>query len=205
MTVRPAHAVAVVAVAAGVLLATMGTTDAQTVRAPDVRGDVAQVDIVSDAVTQVPHQVDGDITGSRFSYGREVVAVVHFADLRRTGTNRKDVLQIRTDEGLRRDVDLDAEPGDWAGVTTMTGARGARVTCPGIEHRIDYTTNTVTVRVPVRCLSTPRWVRLGFAAAVLRTSDVAPASITSDDALRDEPLTRADRGSTMSGRIPRAG
>lgn len=38
------------------------------------------------------------------------------------------------------------------------GVAGKRIQCAGVSHRIDYVTDTVTVRVSRTCLGHPRWV-----------------------------------------------
>lgn len=38
------------------------------------------------------------------------------------------------------------------------GVAGERLRCPGVSHRIDYLTDTVTLRVSRTCLGHPRWV-----------------------------------------------
>jgi hypothetical protein len=202
---RIVRTVAAVVGASATMLAPVGQVDARTVPYQDARGDVARLDLTTGRVTPAPDQSNGDITRARFGYARMVSAVVEFADLQRTGLYRRDVLHITTDDGLRRTVTLRSESGHWAGTAAMTTRDGGEVRCPGLLHTVDYEADSVTVQVPRTCLSTPRWVRVGFASVTLTPSDAVSATMTTDDALRDRPISIADRSWELSTRIPGSG
>lgn len=94
-----------------------------------------------------------------------LVLTARYADLDRS-TNRFFLFaEVRTNEGVRRDVVIDTSM-RWGGTAFIMGRRGD-VRCPGLSHQIDYTADTATVSVPRSCLSKPRWVQgrigaLGF-------------------------------------------
>ncbi len=154
-----------VALAAGLALGTAGTASAQVLNHADQRGDVKAYDLDTDQpVAQSGTITNGDILRTTLGHGDRRISVrVKFADLRRAGDFRGDLLRVVTNEGVRRDVMISAAPGMWAGQAQMTRPNGNAVRC-NIAHKIDYDNNVVTLSFPRSCVSDPRWVRLGSAA-----------------------------------------
>jgi hypothetical protein len=203
MTHRIIRTSAVVTATAGLLLASIGAADAQTVHDQDTLGDVVQFSDAGQEATPVPAQDNGDITRTRLWHARKVGVVVHFASLERVGALRGDFLQIVTDEGIHRRVVVLSQPGDWAGATYVFNRNDDEVACTGVTHKIDYKAGTVTIRVPRSCLSNPRWVKLGFGSGVV--ADGGAGSETFDDALRHDPVSSDDPDLKMTARIRRTG
>jgi hypothetical protein len=189
---------AVLATAAGLTLGPTGTADAKTIYNTDARGDVAKFVGDSGGSLAAPNQRNGDIVRTKLWHATKVGITSHFADIRRTGDVRADILELATNEGVVREVALYAAPGHWAGETEITGPRGGKKRCAGITHEIDYAANTVTIRVPRSCLSNPRWVRIGFASLVGTERN---QTATVDDALRDGGMPASDSAPKMSARL----
>ena len=101
-----------------------------------------------------------------------------------------------TNEGIRRTVYVVARPGHWAGIDfTVRGLNGVPVRC-AVKHSIDYLHNVLTIGIPRRCISRPRWVRVAGTSG-WRSSD---KHVYWDDARADGRLP-ATRGLKFSGRI----
>ena len=106
-------------------------------------------------------------------------------------------VQMVTNEGVRRGLDVSADPGDWAGSTEMWRERDeSQVRC-AIRHSIDYTRNVIAVSFPRQCASSPRWVK--FRVVALQGGETG---VYLDDALRDEPFL--SEHPVQSGRVYRA-
>lgn len=69
---------------------------------------------------------------------------------------------IETNEGVRRSIRFTAPPGVLQPRSViMRKPGGAQVACSGLWAGLDSTTDIATLIVPRRCLSYPRWVRVG--------------------------------------------
>jgi len=106
---------------------------------------------------------------------------VKYAELRRLDDGHGLFVQMVTNEGVRRGLDVSAHPGAWAGRTEMWRGRDESPVRCAIRHSIDYTRNVIAVSFPRQCASSPRW--LTFRIGAYRDAD---SGIYIDDALRDE-------------------
>lgn len=182
------------ALLAAALTATLlpGAASAATLATPDAVGDVWRStydqdtgeETVEPAGTQL--NVDLERTVLRHTATR-LVLVGSYAQLERS-TNRFFLFsEVRTNEGIRRDLGVDTTM-RWGGTAFLMGPRG-EVRCPGLRHDIDYAADTVTVSVPRGCLSDPRWVQGrigGFAFPEKGDGSEAYLDSASDDTA-DEP------------------
>ena len=103
--------------------------------------------------------------------------------MQRLGDGHGQLVQMVTNEGIRRELGILADSGHWAGWTWMARGRdGGEVRC-AIRHSMDYTNNVIVVSFPRRCASSPRWVK--FRVVGFRFTD---DGVYYDDALRDAPF-----------------
>jgi hypothetical protein len=188
---------ATVAVLATGLALTSAAAGADTRYDTDRTDDVSVFLPSAETAVPAPGQVNGDVLRARLWHSSTRMGVkVVFKDLARTGALRGDFLRLVTKEGVKREVDVLAAPGSWAGRAEMDRPNGDRVRC-AVAHHTDYAADVVTISVPRSCLSNPRWVRMGYGA--ITSPDGATMYV--DDALRDgdvDPDTV-----TLSGRIYR--
>jgi hypothetical protein len=129
----------------------------------DGTGDVWALDTPEDGRhTRAAERRHGDIVRTAFLHQqRQVVIRTRFAELGRHAGRYVVAIRLRTDAHLVRWVRLHAGPGEstWRGRTqTYQRDNGTPVDC-ATTHRVDYTGNTVVVRVPRTCLGEPRWVQ----------------------------------------------
>lgn len=170
-----------------------GPASAQSLVERDAHADVRSFPVDADTSAPEPTVTDGDIESSRLTHGRYRIGVrIKFADLQKTGDNRGHVVQVVTNEGVHRDVVLAVGPNLWRGSSEMDRPSGAKVRC-AVRHSIDYTNHVVTIGFPRRCVSNPRWVRLGVGSF-----SVAGETAYADDALlanrvRDSSLALSAR------------
>lgn len=153
--------------AAALACGTVTTASAASVVHHDAVQDVRSMpaDSMSNATTAAPTQAESDVRTTRTTHGaRNLRMVMSFRELTRTGDWTLHVFEIVTNEGVRREVDVEAGPGAWIGRTHFTDARGRSHKC-AVTRFIDYDNNRVTVTVPRSCLSQPRWVRVGMGEA----------------------------------------
>lgn len=173
------------------LLAAAPAAQARTSYADDAAGDVTSYtfdDTNEDDLpepVQEPDQADGDVVRIKTIHAARSVAVkVWYRDLATTSDGRNDYLRIVTNEGLRRHAYVDSEDGTWAGTDHLTDGNERRVRC-AVAHTTDYAADTVVLRVPRSCLSSPRWVRLGFGTTTFDfAEDFSTFVVRQDDARR---------------------
>ncbi|HSJ19223.1 MAG TPA: hypothetical protein VK964_01495 [Nocardioidaceae bacterium] len=148
------------AVAAGLTLAAAGPAVAQSHTHLDARGDVTAYSMQTEEEAPAPNVKNGDIVRTALHHRQHRIAVrIKFVDLRRVGF-RGDGIRVVTNEGVRREVTTFASPGMWRGEAEMMRPNGNPVDCD-IKLGMDYDKNVVTVSFPRKCVSDPRWVRIG--------------------------------------------
>lgn len=119
---------------------------------------------------------------------------MRFVDLRRVGTQHYWV-QIGTPRN-----------GYFAQVVSAPGARQGthrfdshRVSgCRGMTHRIRYVRDVVSLSIPRHCLERPRWVRVGLANTLTRTSG------RHETVYRDNPHNHGAFSDEVTRRLHRA-
>lgn len=125
----------------------------------DGTGDVWKVNMRTSHWTPVGDRPAADVLRAVVQHRtRSVVVRARYENLRRIGVQNYWV-GIKTPEDDFF-TEVKARPGNRAGRHALyDGVAGERLDCAGFTHRIDYATDTVTVRVPRSCLDGPRWVR----------------------------------------------
>lgn len=174
----------VAALAAGLVLAGSSAAQAQSITNVDTAGDMVEVDYETGETRPAPNQVRNDVLSTTMTHNATRISIrVKYAELQRVGEGNGLFVQMVTNEGARRNLEVSAGPGDWAGSTAMW-RRGEREVRCVIRHSIDYTRNVIAVSFPRQCASSPRWVR--FRVLGYRFADNGAFYL--DDALRDEPF-----------------
>ena len=177
---------AVAALAGSALVLTAPAASATTLHHKDQAHDVVRFDDDSDVSTPDPGRVNGDIVHVKMWHSANRVGIkASFADLKRSGAFRMDILQIVTNEGLTRDATVfsgtDFTNHEWRGDVDLEKPNGESVKCH-VSHSVDYEADVLTIGVPRSCLSSPKWVRLGFGVATIGDDE---STEWADDALID--------------------
>ena len=157
-------------VAAATVVLLPAAASAATVTIDDATDDVyvAKYDEATDTSTYEPvgTQVNVDLDAVTVKHSaRKVVATAQYVDLKRSTNRYMYLLRLRTDEGVKRDVTVDTLMSGWDGAVTFGKPNGSEVKCRGLGFAIDYAANTVSVKIPRRCLSNPRYVEAFTAGA----------------------------------------
>ena len=123
---------------------------------------------------------NGDVLSARVVHGPKAVTLeLGFAKLVRAGAWHRHFFRLVTDEGVRRELVVDAAPGRWAGRATLTGVDRQLEACD-VRPTITYAAGgsaRVRVVLPRVCLSGPSWVRVS-AGTVTAAGD----AVFADDA-----------------------
>ena len=174
----------VATLAAGLVLAGSSAAQAQSITNVDTAGDMVGVDYETGETRPAPNQVRNDVLRTTMTHNATRISIrVKYAELQRVGEGNGLFVQMVTNEGARRNLEVSAGPGDWAGSTAMWRGDEREVRCV-IRHSIDYTRNVIAVSFPRQCASRPRWVK--FRVLGYRVADNGAFYL--DDALRDEPF-----------------
>ena len=182
---RSAQPLLVAVLAAGLVLAGSAAAQAQSITDADPAGDMVGVDYETGETRPAPNQVRNDVLRTTLTHSATRISIrVKYAELQRVGEGHGLFVQMVTNEGVRRNLEVSAGPGDWAGSTAMWRGRDGREVRCAIRHSIDYTRNVVAVSFPRQCASGPRWVK--FRVLGYRVADNGAFYL--DDALRDEPF-----------------
>lgn len=178
---------------AAVLLPASPAT-AATLAYGDPTGDVwrSTFDVESEQETIEPagSPVNADLVRTTVRHtATKVVLKGRYADLQKAENRYLFGVELRTDEGLKREIGVEtlSRPG-WGG-TPYFAKRDGETPCRGLGHSIDYATETVTVTVPRTCLSKPRWVQVrSMSVAFEEGGEVFSAFVDSGhDETADEP------------------
>jgi hypothetical protein len=151
-----------VAAVAGLAVLQPVTAQADSYVNHDAANDVVIFDDSGNEVKD-PSRLDGDILTNGVShYGRRLGVSMSFSDLGHDTAFSAYLFGIKTNERKRFMLSIYAIPGEgWA--AGLESPRG-KVRCRGLSARVDYTADRVQATIPRRCLSAPRWARVGAAA-----------------------------------------
>jgi hypothetical protein len=166
----------------------VSTAYAEKVVHNDQAGDVivmTEDDEAGTATTEPAPTVEaGDVLRTVVDHrAKNLFVTARYADLQRGDEFQGHIISIVTNESVRRDAILVVDAEHPQGRLQFVRPNGRSVKCVGIERRIDYSLNTVRVKIPRSCLSAPRWVRVGL--ATFRGSQDGSTFLTwADDANR---------------------
>jgi hypothetical protein len=189
----------VAGLAAALVAAGSTAAQAQRLSDTDAAGDMVRYEYGTGESVPAPDHVRNDVLRTRLSHSARRVSVrVKYVEMQRVGEVNALYVQMVTNEGVRRWLDLSAGPSYWAGSTSLYRANEYRVRC-AVRHSMDYTRNVVVVSFPRRCASSPQWVRFRVVALMIEDDGF----FYFDDALDDAPLLE-DSAAARSRRVYRA-
>jgi hypothetical protein len=154
----------------GLTLLAPSAASADTYSRVDAPGDVVTVDHESDARVVDPSYAEGDILFSRVVHARRSVRMtMRYRELTIPSRTATHFFELLTNEHVRRHLSVIVGPGiyqggpRWQGVALLWRREYRKVRCPHMRTSIDYDANIIRVVLPRRCMSWPRWVRVGMA------------------------------------------
>jgi len=173
-----------VVVAGGALVATPTSAEAKTYVRSDARGDMT---IMSVSPHEPTDETKGDILRIRVRHTAKRVQVrLLLADL----VQSPDILYetgvlFRTDEGVRRVVQLESRPQNWRGIVRMYNRNNQLVRC-AVHRSHDFVHNVALFGFSRRCMGNPRWIRVRVQMTTARPfgDTMGQAPILQDDAFR---------------------
>ena len=181
-----ALAATVAAAACTTLLTAPALSQTRTLH--DATGDVVSGPEEADIpTTPEPDRTAGDVTSIRVEHRRHVVRLVmREAEVPEvTGDAMAvHVLSLRTDEGKRAELDLVTSADRPQGQRVWSF--GERTSCRGLRTTVSYADDEVRVTIPRRCLSAPRWVKVGGGAGVLEGDRVFADDASLDGEVRQD-------------------
>lgn len=153
------------AAAAAALLLTVAAAPAaaKDLAVTDEAGDVWTMNLTSGSdtweTTSAAEAAEADVRRLLVRHGSTMVVVrAKIADITKSGTGHSLVATFTTNEKVRRVVVLTTTASNRSGKAMML--KGSTKVCVGkVRRTVDYVKNTMTVRFPRGCLSSPRWVR----------------------------------------------
>ncbi len=156
------RAVRVVTALVALLLVAATTGPAQAERyihrepAHDVR-KVSMMTMDDNGFVRAPHRTQGDYVKVKIWHQVRAVRVVgKFRRLDRIGNGVMQVVSIRTPDGAERSFTVVAGRGFWKGVDDDQPGTNCV-----IGHHVNYARDRFSMRISRKCLSQPRWVRVG--------------------------------------------
>jgi hypothetical protein len=161
---KPLVRAALTASAVVAALVPAGAASAQNVAVPDATGDVwrstfgeAETEPVT---TAAGSPVNADLVRTTIRHNdRRLSFKFDYADLRRAENRFLAMAQVRTNEGVKREIGVETVTREGWGGTAYFGSPRRELRCRGLRFDIDYSADTVSVSVPRSCLSGPRWVQ----------------------------------------------
>ena len=109
----------VAALAAGLVVAGSSAAQAQSITDSDTAGDMVKFDWENGETRPAPNQVRNDVLRTTLTHSATSISIrVKYAELRRLGEQQGQYVQMVTNEGVRRNIGVSAEQGDWAGRRT---------------------------------------------------------------------------------------
>ena len=177
-----------------------GAASAQNLAVPDATGDVWR-STFSDAGTEPVATVAGspvnaDLVRTTIRHNaRRLAFTFGYADLRRAENRFLAAAQVKTNEGVRREIGVETVSRERWGGTSYFGSPKRELRCRGLRFDIDYSADTVSVSVPRSCLSGPRWVqaRVQVMAFEGRTEEFSVLTDNWVNESNDEPGPWSDR------------
>ncbi len=111
--------------------------------------------------TPAPDRTDGDIRGVSATHAaRKVLITVRYVEWTRNPDFALPVFRLRTNERKTRNVEVMPGTRTRPSRAIMYNDRGQRSRCH-MTTSVQIVANKVTLGVPRKCLSHPRWVRVG--------------------------------------------
>jgi len=113
------------------------------------------------APVPAPERADGDIRGVSATHAvRKVLVTVRYVEWTRNPDLSAPIFRFRTNENQLRDVQVFPGTRTRPSMAFMINGRGQEVRCR-MTTSVQIVANKVTLGVPRKCLSQPRWVQVG--------------------------------------------
>lgn len=131
---------------------------AATLNLVDERGDVHRIN-ADDTVQAVPREARADILRTTIQHtDRALIVSTKLRQLPHEAAVGM-LMRVRTNDGTYREFSLEANRRiGWRGQTIMTRRDGVAAQC-ATSHRMNYTSDVMTLRIPRSCLNDPRWIQ----------------------------------------------
>ena len=130
----------VAALAAGLVVAGSSAAQAQSITDADAAGDMARYGYENGETRPAPNQVRNDVLRTRLTHGATRISIrVKYAELRRLGEGHSQYLQMVTNEGFRRGLDVSASRATGLAAQSY-GERGAKAPTCGARFGTRSTT-----------------------------------------------------------------
>jgi hypothetical protein len=147
------------ATSTALLLPTQAFADSTLHR--DATKDMISFNFETDEEAPAPDRTDGDIRGLSATHAaRKVLITVRFVEWIRHPDMAIPVFRLRTNENQRRDVQVRPGTRTRPSKAFMINGRGEDVRCH-MTTSVQIVANKVTLGIPRKCLSRPRWVQVG--------------------------------------------
>lgn len=155
------HAIVVASIVAlGVLVPSSASARSYTI--PDPAHDVIGFFEGGGGPEAAPTRAEGDVLASGVAHRpRRVIVAMRYAAMTQTTMEAAHTFLLTTNEGKVRRVTVMVSPGHWGGTTYFNNGHGDVVRCK-LTTTLSYAQRRATVSIPRRCLSSPRWVRVGM-------------------------------------------
>lgn len=186
---------AIVAVPVLAMVPLAGSASAETLTVRDAARDVVSTPIASEgAYRPAPERREGDALKMRVAHNKSNIRVVLRLDqlTRAKKTQAFHVVSFRTNERRHGDLVLYVAGKQWQGTRTWDGPGGVEK-CRGLRTHIDYANDTVTAVVPRKCLSNPRWVKVGAGTGTIAKRRVFVDDFNRSGIMEDDDLSFSAR------------
>lgn len=185
------------------VLLPVSPASAATMALPDGSGDVwrSTYDMSTEEEVLEPagSPANADLTRTVVKHTRgKVVIKARYAELRKRTNRFAFIVEMRTNEGRRRDVGVETVTREGWGGTAFFGSPQRELPCQGLTHTIDYPAGLVSVSVPRSCLGRPRSVQVRSMAMAFEDSGTDFTTLFDNG--HDES---ADMPRAWSGRVRR--
>lgn len=185
--------------AVAVVVALPAAASAASLTIDDATGDtyLATYDEATDTESFEPAgsqvNVDLDKTVVKHKSGA-VVVKAKYAELKRDDKVIFFGVELRTDEGLKRETGVFTFARAKGDSYMATGSGMKDVKCPGLAHEIDYAADLLSLTIPRSCLSRPKWVQARVGSVGLEDSQSNDAYVDNGhNATSNEPKTWSDK------------
>jgi hypothetical protein len=149
----------VLATSTAVLLPAQAFADSTIHR--DATKDMISFNFETGDEAPAPDRADGDIRGISATHAaRKVLITVRFVEWTRDPDIAIPLFRLRTNENQRRDVLVMPGTRTQPSQAIMINGRGNEVRCH-MTTSVQIVANKVTLGVPRKCISQPRWVQVG--------------------------------------------
>jgi hypothetical protein len=174
----------VLATSTAVLLPAQAFADSTIHR--DATKDMISFNFENEEELPAPDRSDGDIRGISATHAvRKLLITVRFVEWTRRPDMAIPIFRLRTNENQLRDVLVRPGTRTRPSMAFMTNGRGEEVRCR-MTTSVQIVANKVTLGVPRKCLSRPRWVQVGAGIVTFEDPDIFVDDAYLDGRIRNQ-------------------